>query len=57
MVFFGVFSRHSVAAILVSLPLPILLAKEQECGMPYIVQSLKNHTTSTGLTRFVGDGL
>jgi len=25
--------------------------------MPYIVENLKNHTTKTGLRRFVGDGL
>jgi hypothetical protein len=29
--------RHSAATIIVFLPLPIILAKEQECGMPYIV--------------------
>jgi hypothetical protein len=30
----GVSSRHSAAAILISFPLPIPLAKDQECAMP-----------------------
>ncbi|KIJ91914.1 hypothetical protein K443DRAFT_466884 [Laccaria amethystina LaAM-08-1] len=30
----GVSSRHCAAAILISFPLPIPLAKDQECAMP-----------------------